>query len=334
MKPYIVGLLLFGVVAAVCAALLVASLRASSRPRRAPPQVEFMVAAQNLPRSVILNPDSVTTKTLPITEAPEGHLSNTVQVLGKVLAIPMVEGQPFTRSCFASENSGYRVASVLPDGMRAITLTLTGHSGLYGLLYAGCIVDVLTTFSMAKGQWGNEAMTKPLLQGVQVLAVEGETLISGGSSSPEGKRGGGRAKNFLVTVMVDLEQAAVLQLAMQYGVVSLALRNPMDKSPVKLNQALLSQLTRGEFRGLINMGTVLREAATAFRLPDVGNLLDGVATALRSPTEPEEPEQPEQAEELEKNFWEVTVIRGAAVTTESVLLPPDDENVPPEVDRT
>lgn len=313
MRLSIVGLLLFGVVAAVCAALLVASLRASARPPPNARHIEFLVAASDLPRSKILDPNSISAKTVPITEAPEGCMTNTVQVIGKVLAVPMLEGQPFTESCFASETSGYRVASVLPNGMRAVTLSLSDYAGLHGLLYAGCTVDVMTSFKVGRQfVGGTEAMASPLLRGVQVLAVEGETLVSG-RTSRDG-RTGGRMKKVLVTLMVDVEQAAALQLAMQYGNLSLALRNPMDNMPVPQTQALLSQLTGREL-GLMNMQDILKDAASALS-----------ALFPRKPEKPpEKPPEPAEKppEEPKETFWEVTLIRGGDVTTHSVLLPPD-----------
>jgi pilus assembly protein CpaB len=254
MKWSIAGLLLFGLVAATSAAVLVASLQAGSRPQPSSGTVEFLVAASDLPRSKIVSPGSLATRKTPRAEMPEGALTNAVQVVGKVLAVPMVEGQPFTRTCFASEGSGFRVASVLPDGMRAMTLALVDYAGLHGLLYPGCTVDVLSAFRCGTSTRQSEALSKVLLEDVQVLAVEHETLVSG-TETAEGKRRDGqsqsRTKRLLVTLMVDLEQAAALQLAMQHGNVSLALRNPLDKAPASSEGVRLSQVAG---RGVISDG--------------------------------------------------------------------------------
>ena len=51
-----------------------------------------------------------------------------------------------------------------------------------------------------------------------------------------------RFRKLLVTLMVTIGQANDLQLATEYGTVSLALRNPLDRTPVKKDKALLSKL--------------------------------------------------------------------------------------------
>ena len=147
MKLAIFGLLFFGVVAATCAAVLVASLQVSARPSSKKGKIQFLVASQDLPRGKILDPDSITEKVLDPKDIPEGVFANPVQVIGKVLNAPMVEGQPFTKLCFAS-GPGYRVAAFIAEGMRAVTLSLTDSAALYGILYPGCTVDVLSTFSL------------------------------------------------------------------------------------------------------------------------------------------------------------------------------------------
>ena len=340
MKWSIFGLLFFGIVAAVSAAVLVTSLRASTRPR-GNGEVEFLVAAADLPRSKILDPDSITVKRTPAKDAPEGCLTNPVQVIGKVLSIPMVEGQPFTRACFASEGSGYRVASVLPDGMRAVSLSLFDYAGLFGLLYAGCTVDVLVALKIDRsGSSCDDALSVPLLQGVQVLAVEGETLVSG-KTAEEGKKSTNLLKKLLVTLMVDAEQAAALQLAMQNGNVSLALRNPMDKAPVQRVPKTLAELLHlhpGYLAGrkpagsgvstlgwLSGLGRKLGEALQKRPIQRAGtvpaSLSDGPRSPASSPATSPQPDKPEK-----KKLWEITVIRGSEVTTQPVPEPSEKAN--------
>ncbi|MEK7326959.1 MAG: hypothetical protein AAB217_17080, partial [Chloroflexota bacterium] len=52
----------------------------------------------------------------------------------------------------------------------------------------------------------------------------------------------GQRDRRLVTLMVNSNQAKALQLAAQYGVVSLALRNPLDTALVETDSTMLSDL--------------------------------------------------------------------------------------------
>jgi Flp pilus assembly protein CpaB len=336
MKWSIVGLVFFGLVAAFSAAVLVASLRANTRGDTS--KLTILVASTNLPRSRVVDKDAVIEKTVPSKEAPKGALTNHVQVVGKVLAMPMVEGEAFKNECFASASSGYRVASVLTEGMRAMTLSLSDYGGLLGILYPGCYVDVLTSFRLPGNEESgkSEAMSMPLLQAVQVLAVEENTLVSE-KEEPEGKRSsGGRSKKLLVTLMVDLEQASGLQLALQYGTVSLALRNPLDAAKVKRNQSFLSKLSQvglkrlaAQLKPVPGSGDAVAGAST---IPAPGEQpVDATAAAVPAFADEGLTVDPEGAvlfptggntsQAAANDLWKVTILRGNVITTQSLAIP-------------
>lgn len=250
MKWSFLAIVLLGLVAAVCVAGLMAFLPSYLRGPQAGKlrsnEVQVVVAKRDLPAMQIVDGDSVVLKTVPRKEAPDNCFSDSVQVLGKVLALPMVEGQAFTKTCFA-EGSGAHLAAAMPKGMRAVGIALNEHSGLFGVLYPGSRVDIMVSY---KGLPAGEASSKTLLQNVQVLAIEGQTIVS-----PEGDKVGrsesGRKR--MVTVMVDPDQARVLESAMEQGTLSLAMRNPLDTSlakvtadkprPPKLNMPQLTATT-------------------------------------------------------------------------------------------
>jgi Flp pilus assembly protein CpaB len=160
-----------------------------------------------------------------------------------------VEGQPFTSNCFADEKSGARLASALKNGMRAVSVSLKPEKA--GLLYPGCIVDVLVSLNRPSTEESGtkEAMSMTLLQGIEVLAID-ELSVMSEEATPEpakpetttassSKR---ERKDRLVTMMVNSNQAKALQLAAQYGGVSLALRNPLDAGLVETDSTMLSDL--------------------------------------------------------------------------------------------
>jgi pilus assembly protein CpaB len=252
MKWSIVGLLLLGIGAAVAASILVASLK-SGAPALAstsvtPAEMQIMVAAKPMAAMSIVEARSVLTKTVPANEAPANSMRRPTDVIGKLLTVPIVEGQVLTSTCFADEKSGARLASALANGMRAVSVSLTPDKA--GLLYAGSIVDVLVSLNRpsTEGSGTMEAMSMTLLQGVQVLAIDDTSVMSDPASSepstPEtaaSARRGQRDRR-LVTLMVNSNQAKALQLAAQYGAVSLALRNPLDTAPVKTDSTMLSDL--------------------------------------------------------------------------------------------
>ena len=251
MKWSIVGLLLLGIGAAVSASVLVVSLKSGGPTVTStfltPGEVQIMVAAKPMPAMSIVDARSVLIKSVPANEVPEHSMRQPTDVIGKLLIVPVVEGQALTPSCFADEKSGARLASTLADGMRAVSISLPPDKA--GLLYAGCIVDVLVSINRpsTEGSRTKEAMSMTLLQGVSVLAIDDVSVMSEATSSDptasetaNANRRGRRDR--LVTLKVKPVQARALQLADEFGDVSLALRNPLDVRPVETDSTMLSDL--------------------------------------------------------------------------------------------
>src|SRR5262245_22973106 len=182
MKWSIAGLLLLGVGAAICASIMVASLKivppAAASAQKAPTEMQIIVAAKALSAMTIVDGRSIEVKTIPASEAPKSAMSQPTDVVGRLLTVPVVEGQPFLSTCFADEKSGARLASALKNGMRAVSVSLKPEKA--GLLYPGCIVDVLVSLNRpsTEGSGVKEAMSMTLLQGVEVLAIDEASVMS------------------------------------------------------------------------------------------------------------------------------------------------------------
>jgi pilus assembly protein CpaB len=226
MKWSLVSLVLVGVLAALGAGLLVVYLRNTNTAGTATgpePQAQVVVAARPLEPMTVIDESCVSIVTMPASQAPPDRLSSPVQVLGKVLVAPMVQGKRFTAACFAPEGSSAALAANLPEGMRAVSLSLDKSAAMAGVLYPGAKVDVLAALKGA----GEELVSTTLLERVTVLAADDETI--------QGKlpgREGDTSRGPTITVMVSAEQAKILQLAMERGRLSLAMRNPIDATEV------------------------------------------------------------------------------------------------------
>lgn len=264
MKWSVLGLVLVGIVAAVCAAVLVAAIQAGGfanlgQGSQSSAPVLVAVATRDLPVMTKLGESDVEVKSVPRSGAPERFYSDPVQVVGKVITFPVRKGQPFVRKDFAPEGSGVQLATALEFGMRAVSIALTEHGALYGLLYPGSVVDVIASFRGASGpNKKDDPVAVTLLKGIPVLGVESETVVSSDRGDTEDPKDASKTKTketkelyrsrsgrWLVTLMVDPVQAQALQLVMQQGTITLAMRNPQDNNiPVDKGPTWLSQLTK------------------------------------------------------------------------------------------
>jgi len=244
MKWSLVGLVLAGVLVAIFSAVLIAFWRAGAREVQPAPTVQVVLAAKDMPAVSVVDADSIVLTTVPEDRVPENYLSDPVQVVGKVLCTPMVKGQIFTRACFAAPGSGVQLASSLPKGMRAVSISLPDDAALEGLLYPGSVVDVLVSFRDSKGGSSSQGpLLTTLLQGIQVLAVENYTGTPASDAEDPARRLQRLSGRPMVTFMMEPDQAKAFKLAAEHGTVSLALRNPLDVSPDSKGPAFLRHLT-------------------------------------------------------------------------------------------
>ena len=328
MKWSIVGLMLLGVVAAACAGMLVVSLRTGSASvgdmmgmgLGSAREVEVVVATRAMPAMTVVDAKSVAVETVPADEAPAGCFGNPIAVNGELLVVPVVEGQALTAACFASASLSARLGLTLAEGMRGVPLALDVSKT--GLLDPGSVVDVLASFTLRPGAGGRrgDAISMTLLQRILVLTVDNRTVVSEAEGQDEATnpRGRGARTERLVMLALDTAQANVLQLALKYGTVSLALRSPTDTDLVEIDTTLLSEVS-AEFSDLLAQ---LAEPQ-APPLPDAESKEDDTRAAPPASTadasEATAPPEPRPARA--KPIWETMVIRGGDVETQMFPLP-------------
>jgi len=244
-KWSIIVLVVLGLTAALCTALLTASIRAQQFREvvhMPSPDIKILVAAKDLRAMTTVDAALIAEKTVPSNHAPETYFSEPAQIIGKVLTLPMTEGQVFTRASFPIEGTGSHLAGLLPQGKRAVSVSLSDYSGLEGLLYPGCVVDVLASFRVGSQSALGKAVSTTLLENIEILAVENLTVGSLSEERGNSLRSSQQTnKKLLVTLLVDSKQAEALQLAMEHGSISLAMRNPKDTRVIDRDATLLSE---------------------------------------------------------------------------------------------
>lgn len=314
MKWSIAGLLLLGIVAALSATLLISTLlaRANASQRRdfKAKDVTVVVAIRPLDAMSMVKSDDVKLIHISQGQLPEQYLSNTVQVVGKILTRPMVAEQAFTKSCFADDGSGIHVAAALPEGMRAVSIPISSYSGLEGLLYPGCAVDVVASFEPHSGdEWGNQAFSVTLLQNIQILGIEGQTIASEAQeSTPDATRSRLRVGNrLMVTLMVDPKQAKTLKLATEFGSISLAMRNPLDASPVDNTVVEMEELTAYRAASFSPVQPALARANPKVRASASGTSSSSLVGSESQP---------------DMSVWETLIYRGRDIETRSFEVDP------------
>jgi len=196
--------------------------------------VDVIVAADDLQVGARVEERDIKIIKIPAADLPPGSPRRRSDVLGHGVIVPISKGEFILPNRLAGENAGAGLPSLIPPGMRAVSVRVNEIVSVAGFVTPGTRVDVLLTGTPA----GNaEPQTTTVLQNVAVLA-SGHTLE---------RTATGEAQNTaVITLLVSPDDAQRLTLASSEGHIQLALRNPLD---TKQDEVPASS-SRGLYRGV------------------------------------------------------------------------------------
>ena len=196
--------------------------------------VRVVVAADDVLVGVKLDAHDVRVITLPESAAPPGAFSDPAKVLGRGAILPISKGDFILTSKLAALNAGGGLPSLIPPGMRAVSVRVNDVVSVAGFVQPGTRVDVLATGNEA-GSGGRQTTT--VLENVAVIAV-GKSLDRSNSTDAQTAP--------VITLLVSPDDAQKLALVSQEGRIQLSLRNPLDTKKGGIGATRSSSLYLGE----------------------------------------------------------------------------------------
>lgn len=199
------------------------------------PMAQLVVATQKLSLGMRLTEESVRLASWPKGMTFEGSFTDPKEVIGRGVIVSILPNEPILDSKLAPREGGAGLTSVIPDGMRAVSLKVDDVIGVAGFVLPGTHVDVIMTGAPKPGE---DVTSKTILENTQVLAA-GQNVQQDAEGKPQTVQ--------VVTLLVSPEQAQDLALAVVGERIQLALRNPLDsehKEPAAVKRASL--FGRGE----------------------------------------------------------------------------------------
>ncbi len=171
--------------------------------------VWVVVAADNIPVGVKLEAHDVRVITLPQSAVPPGAFSGASQVLGRGAILPVSQGDFILPGKLAAVNAGAGLPSMIPQGMRAVSVRVNDVVSVAGFVQPG----------------------------THVLAV-GKSLDRNPSADAQTAP--------VITLAVSPDDAQKLALASQEGRIQLSLRNPVDTKKGGIGATRTSSLYLGD----------------------------------------------------------------------------------------
>src|SRR5271165_3620775 len=135
--------------------------------------VPVVVAAADIQVGAKVKANDVRVITLPQSAIPPGAFSSPGKVLDRGAVLPISKGEFVLQSKLAALEAGAGLPSMIPQGMRAVSVRVNDVVSVAGFVQPGTRVDILATGIHGTG---NEDQTTTVLENVAVIAV-GRSLL-------------------------------------------------------------------------------------------------------------------------------------------------------------
>lgn len=197
------------------------------------PTLDVIVAADDIQVGARVEEHDIRAVKYPASTLPAGTYSARSKVLGRGVILPIAKGEFILPSKLAPENAGSGLPSLIPPGMRAVSVRVNEVVSVAGFVGPGTRVDILLT---GTPNGSSENQTTTVLQNVSVIAA-GHTL--------ERNAAGEAQSTPVITLLVSPDDAERLTLASSEGHIQLALRNPLDTHQDEVAAANAKGLYKG-----------------------------------------------------------------------------------------
>lgn len=176
--------------------------------------IAVVVAKHGLGMGMKLTADDITAQQWPKDIVTGDYFQNPKQVIGRTLRSSVIVDEPLTAGKLLEE--GENISSLIPQDMRAITVSIRKSLTLARVLERGSVVDVIAIL----GKDDATMNSKVIAQAVRVLAVDD------GSAFSVGKDSKGTDSSFMeVMLLVTPRDADWIVYARNQGIIDLVVRN-------------------------------------------------------------------------------------------------------------
>jgi pilus assembly protein CpaB len=196
---------------------------------------DVIVAADDIQVGARIEEHDIRIAKFPPGDLPPGALTKRSQIMGHGVVVPIYRGEFFMPNRLAAENAGSGLPSLIPPGMRAVSVRVNEVVSVAGFVTPGTRVDVLLT---GTPNGGAEPQTATVLQNVAVIAA-GSKLERSATGEPQ--------TTPVITLLVSPDDAQRLTLASAEGHIQLSLRNPLDTRQDEVASSNEKGLYKGGF---------------------------------------------------------------------------------------
>lgn len=227
--------LLIAIVAAVVGSLLLfLYLRRFEQDMSGGDRIRLLVTVKPIERNATITEDMLTEREVPVAYVEDRAVKRQEKpkVVGLRVGTALQANQTLMWTDLAIATDERRdLSSLVQPGNRAVTVRALGDDAKSGaLITPGDYVDVVATMPTGNGTT-QELQSIVLLQRILVLAVGLDTTADTRSpgATDAAMRGNKYARDLMLTLSINVQEAQLIALAQDKGKLSVALRNPDDQ---------------------------------------------------------------------------------------------------------
>jgi Flp pilus assembly protein CpaB len=200
--------------------------------------VSVVIAKSDIPARVQITDDMLQTIQIPEKGAIGSPFQSTSEIVGKYSKEMIYLNQQIHPNAVADEIEN-DLSLKLTGNNRAMTISLSGDTGVNGLIKVGDFVDVILFLPQGsdQGRISRPDIAKLFLQNIEVLAVNQKlyrnTLNATGDGSTE-------STSYLMTLSIPIMDVEMMALAETIGSIQLALR-PKDGDYIYVTEGAIWQ---------------------------------------------------------------------------------------------
>jgi len=181
---------------------------------------EIVVAEKKLTIGMRITEEDITLASWPKSVPLEGSFNDLELVTDRGVITTIFPNEPIMDAKLAPREGGAGLPSIIPDGMRAISVKVDSVIGVAGFVLPGTRVDVILTGVPPNSSIGE--VSRIVLENIQVLTA-GQEVTQDATGKP--------INVSVVTLLVTPEQAQEMVLA-GLDKIQLALRNSLDTEEI------------------------------------------------------------------------------------------------------
>lgn len=215
--------------AIICTFVVVVYLQSLNAPKELAKKTTILIAVNTIPQATLIDKKMLKEVEVPDNSIFNDYIKDNSKIVGKYTKDTIIKGEGFRTQNLISQD-GNDITININSKQRAVSINVTGDSGVSDLLKSGDFVDVIAYLPEKKEQDKivRADIAKVILQNLKVLAVNKELNRDQTTAAATGDTKDKVPPTFLVTLSVPFNDVEKLVLSENIGSLKLSLR-PLNK---------------------------------------------------------------------------------------------------------